>query len=85
MTAWVVLTNLTEDVLSAVQHYSPDTDAPLSLSSATSSSIGRQTAWRSKPGMSLGRKNLGSTLNWDDAPGVQPPSSDKGASFGGAR
>jgi len=60
----------------------PKVDAPLSLSKSTSSSIGRQTAWRSQSGMSLGKKNLGSTLNWDDAPGVQPPSSDRGASFG---
>jgi len=83
MTAWVVLTNMSENVLSAVQHYNQDTDAPLSYSSSTSSSIGRQTAWKSTKGMSLGKKNLGSTLNWDDTPGVQPPSSDKGASFGG--
>jgi hypothetical protein len=82
MTAWVVLTNMSDGVLSAVQHYNPDTDAPLSLSKSTNSSVGRQTAWRSTKGMSLSKKNLGSTLNWDDSPGVQPPSSDKGAGFG---
>jgi len=74
---------MSDNVLSAVQHYNPDSDAPLSLSATTSSSIGRQTAWRSQKGMSLGKKNLGSTLNWDDTPGITPPSSDKGANFGG--
>jgi hypothetical protein len=75
---------MSNDILSAAQNFDPDKDTPLSLSKATSSSIGRQTSWKSQRGMALGKKNFGSTLNWDDTPGVTPPSSDKGASFGGA-
>lgn len=68
-------------VLSAAQS---KVDAPLSLSKSTNTSVGRQTAWRSQGGMSLGKKNFGSTLNWDEGTSVPAPTSDKGASFGGA-
>jgi len=68
-------------VLSASQN---SVEPPLSLSKTTNTSVGRQTAWRSQSGMSLGKKNLGSTLNWDDGPAPVAPSPDKGASFGGS-
>ena len=68
-------------VLSAAQH---NVDAPLSYSKSTNTSIGRQTAWKSQSGMSLGKKNFGSTLSFDDSEQAAPPVSDKGASFGGA-
>jgi hypothetical protein len=67
-------------VLSASQN---NVEPPLSLSKSTNTSIGRQTAWRSQSGMSLGKKNFGSTLNWDDGPAPAAPSADKGANFGG--
>ena len=65
-------------------HAGPEVDTPLSYSKSTNTSVGRQTAWRSQSGMSLGKKNLGSTLNWDEGTPQAVPQSDKGASFGGA-
>jgi hypothetical protein len=67
-------------VLSAAQH---NPEPPLSYSKSTNTSIGRQTAWKSQAGMSLGKKNLGSTLNWDEGTAAPAPSPDTGVSFGG--
>ena len=68
-------------VLSAAQH---NVEAPLSYSKSTRDSVGRQTAWKSTSGMALSKKNLGSTLNFDDSESTPAPKSDTGASFGGA-
>jgi hypothetical protein len=62
-------------------------ETPLSLSSSTTGSIARRTSWRSNDGggpSAYSSKTRGTTLNWDDTPKVEAPSSDKGASFGGA-
>ena len=62
-------------------------ETPLSLSSSTTGSIARRTAWRSSDGngpSAYSSKTRGTTLNWDDAPKASMPTSDKGASFGGA-
>ena len=62
-------------------------EAPLSLSSSTTGSIARRTAWRSSDGngpSAYSSKTRGTTLNWDDSQKPSLPTSDKGASFGGA-
>jgi hypothetical protein len=62
--------------------YHEETEAPLSLSKSTSTSVGQQTAWRPKKGASLSRQTSGSTLNFDDAGSSTPlPKSDPGANF----
>lgn len=62
--------------------YHVETEAPLSLSKSTSTSVGQQTAWRPKRGASLSRQTSGSTLNFDDAGSSTPlPKSDAGANF----
>ena len=62
--------------------YHEETEAPLSLSKSTSTSVGQQTAWRPKRGASLSRQTSGSTLNFDDAGSSTPlPKSDAGANF----
>ena len=61
-------------------------DTPLSLSSSTTGSVARRTAWRSSDGggpTPYSSKTKGSTLNWDEAQQQTLPTSDKGASFGG--
>ena len=58
----------------------PDITPPLSLSKATNTSFGQQTAWRSKPGL-LSKQNFGSTINFDDKNEMPLPESDKGASY----
>ena len=63
-----------------------EVETPLSLSSSTTGSVARRTAWRSSDGggpTPYSSKTRGSTLNWDDAQQQQLPSSDKGVSFGG--
>ena len=66
--------------------YKPNT-RPLSLSSGTTGSIAQRTAWRSNDDSSgpsaYSAKTRGTTLNWDDAPRADLPTSHKGASFGG--
>lgn len=61
---------------------------PLSLSSGTTGSIASRLAWRSNERGSspaaYSSKTRGTTLNWDDAPKANLPTSDKGANFGGA-
>ena len=62
-------------------------ETPLSLSSSTTGSIARRTAWRSSDGngpSAYSSKTRGTTLNWDDSQKPSLPTSDKGASFGGA-
>jgi hypothetical protein len=61
--------------------YHVETEAPLSLSKSTSTSVGQQTAWRPKRGASLSRQTSGSTLNFDDAGSTPLPKSDAGANF----
>jgi hypothetical protein len=62
--------------------YHTETEAPLSLSKSTSTSVGQQTAWRPKRGASLSRQTSGSTLNFDAADSSTPlPKSDAGANF----
>jgi hypothetical protein len=62
--------------------YHEETEAPLSLSKATNTSVGQQTSWRSKKGVSLSRQTAGSVLNFDDASSSTPlPKSDTGANF----
>jgi hypothetical protein len=61
--------------------YHEEAEAPLSLSSKTNTSVGQQTAWRSKRGTSLSRQTSGSTLNFDDASSTPLPKSDPGANF----
>jgi hypothetical protein len=61
--------------------YHVETEAPLSLSKSTSTSVGQQTAWRPKRGASLSRQTSGSTLNFDDAGSAPLPKSDPGANF----
>jgi hypothetical protein len=61
--------------------YHVETEAPLSLSKSTSTSVGQQTAWRPKRGASLSRQTSGSTLNFDDAGSAPLPKSDAGANF----
>lgn len=59
---------------------------PLSLSASTTGSIAQRTSWRSNDGdgpTAYSAKTRGTTLNWDDATPTTPPTSDKGASFGG--
>lgn len=61
--------------------YHVETEAPLSLSKSTSTSVGQQTAWRPRKGASLSRQTSGSTLNFDDAGSSPLPKSDAGANF----
>jgi hypothetical protein len=61
--------------------YHEETEAPLSLSKSTNTSVGQQTAWRPKRGVSLSRQTSGSTLNFDDAGSAPLPKSDAGANF----
>jgi hypothetical protein len=72
-------------VLSASQHR---VKVPLSLSKSTTGSIAQRTSWRSNEDgnspASYSSKTRSTTLNFDDTPSIQPPASDKGASFGGA-
>jgi len=60
---------------------------PLSLSSGTTGSVAARLAWRSNERgtgpAAYSNKTRGTTLNWDDAPKADLPTSDKGASFGG--
>jgi len=64
-----------------VQHHI-ETEAPLSYSKGTSTSVGRHTAWRSPSGSSLSRQTAGSTLNFDnDSSSTPMPKSDSGANF----
>lgn len=67
--------------LSAAQH---SAKPPRAFSSRTNTSQKAYTAWDSQKGMSLGKQNLGSTLNFDDTAPTPSPTSDRGASFGGA-
>ena len=64
-----------------------EVETPLSLSSSTTGSVARRTAWRSNDRggspSAYSAKTKGTTLNWDDAQQQQLPSSDKGAKFGG--
>jgi len=66
----------------------PNVTPPLSLSSNTTGSIASRLAWRSNERGSspaaYSIKTRGTTINWDDAPKASMPTSDKGASFGGA-
>jgi len=64
--------------------HSSEVDLPLSHSSATNSSTGQATAWRSKSlsrggPMSMSSKTRGTTYNWDDAPTTPIMKSDKGS------
>jgi hypothetical protein len=62
--------------------YHEETEAPLSLSKSTNTSVGQQTAWRPRKGASLSRQTSGSTLNFDAADSSTPlPKSDPGANF----
>jgi hypothetical protein len=61
--------------------YHVETEAPLSLSKSTNTSVGQQTAWRPRRGASLSRQTSGSTLNFDDAGSTPLPKSDAGANF----
>jgi hypothetical protein len=62
--------------------YHTESEAPLSLSKSTSTSVGQQTAWRPKKGAALSRQTSGSTLNFDAADAATPlPKSDTGANF----
>lgn len=65
-----------------------DVTPPLSLSSGTTGSTAARLAWRSNERggspSAYSSKTRGTTLNWDDAPKAELPTSDKGASFGGA-
>lgn len=61
--------------------YHTEEEAPLSLSKSTNTSVGQQTAWRPKRGVSLSRQTSGSTLNFDDAGSTPLPKSDPGAKF----
>lgn len=88
---WVLLTKmpLSNSQFGGSSSYSsmaqtPDVEAPLSLSKSTFGSAASATAWQNrslgggKP-ISLSRKTIGTTFNWDDtssAPSV--PQSDKG-------
>jgi len=63
-----------------VQHH-VETEAPLSLSTSTNTSVGQQTAWRPRKGASLSRQTAGSTLNFDSASSAPLPKSDSGANF----
>lgn len=60
---------------------------PLSLSSSTTGSIASRLAWRSNERgnspAAYSSKTRGTTINWDETPQSQLPTSDKGASFGG--
>ena len=75
-----------EDGSSGVEQH-PDVPAPLALSSGTTGSTAARLAWRSNERGSspaaYSNKTRGTTLNWDDAPRADLPTSDKGASFGG--
>lgn len=65
----------------------PVVDTPLSLSSSTTGSVAKRTAWRSNERGSspaaYTAKTRGTVLNWDDSTQTAAPTSDKGASFGG--
>lgn len=66
----------------------PSSPPPLSLSSGTTGSTASRLAWRSNERGSgpaaYSNKTRGTTINWDDAPKADLPTSDKGARFGGA-
>ena len=55
----------------------PDVDTPLSFSSSTAGSAAQATAWKNrslgggKP-LSLSKKTMGTTFNWDDASSASP-------------
>ena len=76
-----------EDGSSGVEQH-PDVTPPLALSSNTTGSTAARLAWRSNERGSnpaaYSSKTRGTTLNFDYAQQAQLPSSDKGASFGGA-
>lgn len=76
-----------EDGSSGVEK-NPDVTPPLALSSNTAGSVAARLAWRSNERGSnpaaYSAKTRGTTLNFDDAQQTQLPTSDKGASFGGA-
>ena len=59
----------------------PQVDMPYSYSKSTSTTFGRTTAWKSRPGV-LSKQNFGSVLKFDDDASTPAPQSDKGASFG---
>lgn len=65
-------------------------DTPLSLSRSTNTSTGVATAWRNKDlghgkPLAYNAKTAGSSYKFDDdGAKTELPSSDKGASFGGA-
>lgn len=59
----------------------PKPESPMSYSSKTRTTFGRQTAWRSQPGV-LSKQNFGTVLSFDDDQQAPGPESDKGASFG---
>jgi len=61
--------------------YHVETEAPLSLSKSTNTTVGQQTAWRPRRGASLSRQTAGSTLNFEDAGSTPLPKSDAGANF----
>lgn len=60
----------------------PEVEAPMSYSSKTRTTFGRQTAWRSQSRV-LSKQNFGTVLNFDEDQQSPGPESDKGASFGG--
>ena len=60
----------------------PKVDLPFSYSKTTSTTFGRTTAWKSRPGV-LSKQNFGSVMKFDDDATPAAPQSDKGASFGG--
>lgn len=62
----------------------PDVTPPPAYSKATSTTFGRETAWRRRSGMGISKQAFGSFLSFDDSTGPTVPSSDKGASFGKA-
>jgi hypothetical protein len=79
--------SLFEDSESGVEQHR-DIATPLALSSSTTGSTAARLAWRSNERGSgpsaYSSKTRGTTLNWDDTPKAEAPTSDKGASFGGA-
>lgn len=60
----------------------PNVETPLAYSSSTRTTFGRQTAWKSQPGI-LSKQNFGSVLKFDEDNAPSAPQSDKGVSFGG--
>ena len=78
--------SLFDDGVSGVEQHR-DITPPLALSTNTTGSTAARLAWRSNERGSgpsaYSSKTRGTTLNWDDAPKAEAPTSDKGASFGG--